>query len=78
MDPFATERRVFEARLPELLAHHEGQYAVIFRDELIGVAAALDDAMRLAWERTRSLRVFVERIRTGRDVAMIPAYVATG
>lgn len=40
------ETRLFQERLPDLLEKHEGDYAVVFEDLVIGAFADEDEAIR--------------------------------
>lgn len=76
MDPFETEHRVFASHLARLLATHEGDYAVVYGERLIGVCTTLESAVELGWTETRSRSFLVRRITEEPAVVLLPARVA--
>ncbi len=75
MDPFATERRVFETRKLDLLDAHEGQYAVVHGEDLLGIRPSLEAAVEFGYRTTRAAAFLVKRIER-RDVPIfLPAWV---
>ena len=75
IDPFATERRTWEAQKPRLLAEARGQYAVFLRERLVCVEHSYLKAYERAIRETRSPALFVQPIEPQETVTVLPACV---
>ena len=76
MDPFQTERRVFDAHLNDLLACSEGQFVAIHGTEILGTSATFEGAVELGFTRTGQRAFLVRRIAATPTPLIVPARVA--
>ena len=70
-----TELRYFEAKKQELLQHHEGKYALIIGEELLGVFDHLDEAYRAGIAQRGNVPMLIKRISTVDVTESVPAMV---
>lgn len=75
MDPFAAERRVYDARKPDLVSAHEGDYAVVYGESVLGVRPTLEAAVELGYRLTRASAFLVKRIERREAPVFVPAWV---
>lgn len=76
MDPFATERKAFEAMKPQLLAKHPGWYAAFAEGRYLGSWKGELEAVRHAYQETGGeRRFFVERVQEEQPALVLPAWV---
>ena len=66
--PLARETAAYERLLPTLMKD-EGKFALIFGDELLGVFAAYDEALRAGYEKAKLGPFLVKRISGTETVA---------
>lgn len=66
--PLARETQTYERLLPQLM-RDEGKYALIFGDDLLGVFAAYDEALRAGYEKAGLAPFLVKRISGSETVA---------
>jgi hypothetical protein len=66
--PLAKETAAYERMLPVLM-NDEGKFALIFGDNLIGVFAAYDEALRAGYEKAKLAPFLVRRISGAETLA---------
>lgn len=75
MDPFATERRVFESRRSDLITRHEGEFAVVHGERVLGTRPSLEGAVDLGYRLTQATAFLVKRIERCDVPVFLPAWV---
>ena len=68
------EQRVFRQHRRHLLKHHEGKFALVGRDELIGVFETFDDAYVHGVARFGQSLFLVKQISRGMARRLTPRY----
>ena len=66
--PLARETQTYERLLPQLM-REEGKYALIVGDDLVGVFAAYDEALRAGYEKAGLTPFLVKKISGSETVA---------
>jgi hypothetical protein len=61
-NPLATELATFE-KLKESLLCHEGKFAVIYKEELLGVYDTYEDALKIGYEKCKLEPFLVKKIQ---------------
>jgi hypothetical protein len=70
------ERRFFRQRRAELLRHHEGKFALVHGEELVGVFSTFDDAYAHGIARFGRQLFLVEQISPAKPLAHLPSRYA--
>lgn len=70
------ELAAFEARKPELLRHHGGQFAVIHGDELLGTYTTFNEAFEAGVRAVGNRPFLVKEIVDQEAQAQFPALLA--
>ena len=69
------ELRHFELKKQELLLHHEGKYALIVGEELLGVFDRQDEAYRAGVAQKGNVPMLIKRILKVEATESVPAMV---
>ena len=62
------ELKVYNDKLPELL-QDDGKYVVIFKDDILGIYSAYDDALKVGYEKAKLEPFLVKRISGTETIA---------
>lgn len=71
--PLETEKARYEELREELLEHHEGQFALIVGEELVGTFNSRNEAYRTGLKRFGNAPMLIREIDEGDRVEAIPA-----
>ena len=73
-DLFAREIEAFEARKEELLLRHEGRYALLYGDDLLGVYGTREEAYVAGLNKVGNVPMLIQSIqREPEPVEYLPA-----
>ena len=73
--PIYREMQTFRRELPRLVAEgHEGKWALIKGDEIIGLYESFDDGCRAGWERYLRQRFIVQPVREWQPLFRMPLF----
>ena len=72
---FEQETATFVARVADLLPAHRGEFAVIFRDAVLGTSPTWDEALDLGMTAIGRPDFLIREIQEVRDRRMGPFYV---
>ncbi len=68
-----TELHFFEARKEELLRHHEGKYALVIGEELLGVFDSREEAYKAGVEKRGNVPMLIKQILREEPTETVPA-----
>ena len=71
--PLETELRYFEAKKEELLRHHEGKYALVVGEELLGVFDSREEAYKFGIEKRGNVPMLIKQIIRDEPTETVPA-----
>ncbi len=73
--PIFRESQTFRRELPRLLAEgHEGQFALVKGDDIIGLFSSLEEGARVGYEKYLSEPFLVQPIREREELIRLPWY----
>ncbi len=67
------EQRHFESIKPQLLEHHEGKYALIVEEELIGTFDHREEAYKVGIQKYGNVPMLIKLISKEESIDSIPA-----
>ena len=70
-----TELRYFESKKQELLQHHEGKYALIIGEELLGIFDHRDEAYKTGVVQKGNVPMLIKQILKVDPTESVPAMV---
>jgi hypothetical protein len=59
---FAQERAIYESKKPQLLAEHQGKFALIYGGEIAGVFDTDINALQAGYEKFGPVPLFIQQI----------------
>lgn len=68
------ELNVFQRQLPELLKHSLGQFALIYKDELLGTFTTQTEAYTAGLQRVGNEPFLIKQIQRDSPGEQLPAY----
>ena len=75
---FPVERAAFARLRTSLLPEHEGEFVVLFGNELIAVTRSLQEALVHGFARATAPIFFVARVTASEEVVRVPAELLWG
>lgn len=67
------ELRYFESKKDELLRHHEGKFALVVGEELLGVFDGREEAYKAGLERRGNVPMLIKQVSSEEPTETLPA-----